>query len=130
MDKRDDYFIPEEIAEWIGLKKSEYLSKLIMQVEPDDFGFERYHEFNDLIPGTLENADKVYEGEEEGQKIRTYIRSYNQVETFHQIVLGTVIIDKDASSEVFVPILAFVTKKDELVREFSVGQVISRPTLN
>ena len=130
MDKRDDYFIPEEIAEWIGLKKSEYLSKLIMQVGPDDFGFERYHEFNELIPGTLESADKVYEGEEEGQIIRTYIRSYNQVEIFHQIVLGTVIVDKNASSEVFVPILAFVTKKDELVRLFSVGQVISLPTLN
>ncbi|WPU63182.1 hypothetical protein [Peredibacter starrii] len=130
MEKRDDYYIPEEIAEWIGLKKSEYLSKLIMQVEPDDFGFERYHEFNELIPGTIETPDKVLEGEEDGQKVRTYIRSYNQVEIFHQVVMGVVVTDKNTSSEVFVPILPFVTKKDDLVRLFSVGQVVSRPTLN
>lgn len=130
MEKKDDYYIPEEIAEWVGLKKSEYLSKLIMQIEPDDYGFERYHEFNYLVSGTIESPDKVLEGEEEGQKVRTYIRSYQQKENFHQMVLGTVIVDKSSSNEVFIPILVFVTKKSELVKVFSTGQVVSRPTLN
>ncbi|WP_408096234.1 hypothetical protein ACJVC5_14435 [Peredibacter sp. HCB2-198] len=130
MEKRDDYLIPEEIAEWIGLKKSEYLSKLIVQVAPDDFGFEKYHEFSDLVSGTIESPDKVFEGTEDNQKIRTYIRSYNQGQNFHQVVLGTVVVDKDSSSEIFIPILVFVSKKDELVRSFCVGKVVSQPTLN
>lgn len=130
MEKNDDYYIPEEIAEWVGLKKSEYLSKLIMEVTADDYGFERYHEFNHLVAGTIETPDKVLEGEEEGQKIRTYIRSYQEKENFHQVVLGTVIVDKSFSNEVFIPILVFVTKKGDLVKFFSTGQVVSGPVLN
>lgn len=130
MEKRDDYLISEELAEWIGLKKSEYLSKLIENLATDDFGFERFHEFNHLVTGTIENPDKALEGEEDGQKIRTYIRTYDQGEFFHQVVLGAVIDDKKTSNEIFVPILVFVSRNDELVRIFSVGKVLSRPTLN
>ena len=130
MEKKDDYLISEEIAEWIGLKKSEYLSKLIENMESDDFGFERFHEFNHLVSGTIENPDKALEGEVDNQKMRTYIRTYDQGEVFHQVVLGTVIDDKKASAEIFIPILVFVSRKDELVRMFSVGKIFSRPTLN
>lgn len=128
MEKRDDFFIPEDVAEWIGLKKSEYLSRLIEQCDPDDFGFEQFHLYDQYIAGTIENPDKAYEDEVDGFKLRTYVRSYRVSTDFHQVVIGMVMDDKEAN--VFIPILSFVSKKDELVKEFCVGEVITRPTLN
>ena len=128
MERKEDYIIPEDVAEWIGLKKSEYLSQLIQKMTPDDFGFEEFHNFNHLVPGTIENPDKAYEAEEDNRILRTYVRSYDEKGRFHQVVQGVLIEDKDA--EVFVPIIIFVSRNDGLVREFAVGEVIARPTLN
>lgn len=130
MEKKEDFLIPEETAEWIGLKKSEYLSKLIEKQPAGDIGFEQFHLFDDYIPGTIENPDKAFESEEDNQVVRTYVRSYSEKGSFHQVVLGVVIDDKKNQANVFVPIITFVSKKDELVREFCVGEVITRPTLN
>jgi hypothetical protein len=130
MEKRDDFYIPEETAEWISLKKSEYLSKLIQLQGSGDFGFEEFHLFDEFIPSTIENPDKAYEAEEDNQKIRIYLRTYKVKTNFHQVVIGAVVEDKDKTANVFVPILTFITRKDELVKEFCVGEVITRPTLN
>ena len=129
MEKRDDFYIPEEIVEWINLKKSEYLSKLIQHQTSDDFGVEEFHLFDSTLPDTIENPDKTFELVEDGQIVRTYLRTYKMKEKFHQLVIGVLVQDKKLEANVFVPILSFVTRKDELVKEFSVGQV-SRPTLN
>lgn len=128
MERKEDYIIPEDVAEWIGLKKSEYLSQLIQKMTPDDFGFEEFHKFNHLVPGTIEHPDKAFEATEDNRTIRTYLRSYDEKGRFHQVVLGVLIEDKEA--EVFVPIIIFVSRKDDLVKEFTVGEVITRPTLN
>lgn len=130
MEKRDDFFIPEDIAEWIGLKKSEYLSKLIQHQPKDDFKFEEFHLFDGHIPTTIENPDKAFEYKEDEQTVRLYLRSYNEKGVFHQVVLGVLIDDKQSKASVFVPIICFVSKNDELIREFTHGEVITRPTLN
>lgn len=130
MEKRDDFYIPEEIAEWINLKKSEYLSKLIQLQPAGDIGFEEFHLYDPHIPGTIENPDKAFESNDDHQTIRTYVRSYIVDDHFHQIVIGAVIEDKTKAANVFIPILSFVTRKNEVVLEFSIGDVITRPTLN
>lgn len=128
MEKKEDFIIPEDTAEWIGLKKSQYLSELIQKQVPGDFGFEEFHLYDEKIPGTIEAPDKAYEFLEDGQKIRMYLRSYMEKKAYHQLVIGVVIEDKTTS--VFVPIISFVSRFEELVREFVKGDVISRPTLN
>lgn len=128
MERKDDYVISEELEEWIGLKKSELLSDLILKMTPDDFGFEEFHKFDHLVPGTIEAPDKVFESSADGQILRTYVRSYDEKGRVHQVVKGVFLDEKDAS--VFIPILIFISRKDELVKEFAVGQVITRPTLN
>lgn len=129
MEKRENFEIPEEIAEWIGLKKSEYLSRLINLLLPDDIGFEKFHEFDHLIPDTINQSDKAFESEDDDYTIRAYVRTYPGKDSVHQIVLG-MMYDDGGTSFVFIPILVFVTKFDELVREFSQGQMISGPILN
>ncbi|MFP5384537.1 MAG: hypothetical protein ACLGHN_00565 [Bacteriovoracia bacterium] len=129
MEKRDDFYIPEEMAEWIGLKKSEYLSRLIQIQDGDDIGFEEFHLYDSYIVGTIESPDKTFERDEDNQRIRTYLKSYSERPGFHQVVVG-VLLDDQSKAVVFIPILSFVSKKDALVREFCQGEVLKAPTLN
>lgn len=130
MERRDDFYIPEEIVEWIGLKKSEYLSRLIERIAPDDIGFEKFHLFDAFVPQTIEVPDRIFEGVDEGHKIQTYVRTFPENGGFHQIVIGIVVPDKASDASVFVPILTFVSRKQELIQEFCAGEAKRRPTLN
>lgn len=130
MAEKDDFYIPEEVAEWIGLKKSEYLSKLIENQRPGDLGFEDYHLYDSNIPQTIEKPDKVYESIIDHIKVRIYLRTNQTSFLYHQIVIGAVIPDKASGNEVFVPILSFVTKMAELVSVFCQGEVKNHHTLN
>jgi len=130
MEKREDFYIPEELIEWVSLKKSEYLSKLIQMQTPLDIGFEEFHLFDKHIPETIEGPDKAFETEEDQQKVRIYVRSFSGEFNFHQVVIGVVMDDKATKSNVFIPIITFVSKNVDLVKEFCVGEVITRPTLN
>ncbi len=130
MDTKDEFFIPEEMIEWIGQKKSEFLSKLIELVSDDDFGFADYHLYDHHIPETIGEADRIFEETVDSQILRTCVKTYVQDKRFHQVVLGTVLPDENSQAMVFVPILSFVTNKDEVVREFADGEAVSRPTLN
>lgn len=124
----DDFYLPEELVEWLGLKKSEYLSKLIENLEPDDFQFHEYLSFEEFIPVTLATPDWSAESVEDGQVIKTYCRSFNDGRFFHQVVVGVVVSDQN-QEDVFVPIISLVTKKDKLVGIFGAGKV-TRPALN
>ncbi len=130
MDTKDDFYLPEEDIEWIGLKKSQYLSKLIQLMKPNDFGFEEFHQFDGQVPQTIENPDKSYHDEDDGKEIRTYVRTYDKSGAYHQVVVGVVIADEKSKTEVYIPVLFFVTRDDEVVKAFSTGEVMSRPILN
>ena len=124
----DEFYLPEDVAEWIGLKKSEYLSKLIENVHSDDYQFDDYHRFEMLIPSTIGEPDWSSEASEDKQILRTYCRAYAEPEVFQQVVVGVVIADQD-KNDVYIPIISFVSRKDNLIELFTTGK-ISRPTLN
>ncbi len=130
LDPKEDFYLPEEVTEWIGLKKSEYLSKIIIDCEPDDFSFEEYHRFEDRVAGTLSTPDRVVQYVEDSYPMRTFVKSYEVPEFFHQVVIGVVIPEQDSSAEIFIPILIFVSRKEGLVKLFTRGENIRRPTLN
>lgn len=130
MGEKEDFYIPEEVAEWIGLKKSEYLSKLIENQVPGDLGFEDYHLYDGSIPQTIEKPDKVFETTIDRILVRTYLRSYQEKFLYHQLIIGAAIPDKISGSEVYVPILSFVTKEAQIVKEFCQGEVKTHHTLN
>jgi hypothetical protein len=130
MERKEDFFISEQMAEWIGLKKSEYLSSIINKQGLEDIGFDQYHLYDSFIPSTIERPDKTYESRDEDHKIRTYIKTFSEKSGFHQLVIGVLIDDEQNKADVFVPIITFVTRDHFLVKEFSVGKVISSPILN
>lgn len=130
MEKKDDFYIPEEVAEWIGLKKSEYLSRLISLQESDDIGIEDFYKFERFIQGTIEDPDKSLQSKVDGNVVRTYVKTYGEEKGFHQIVIGAVIPDQKTKNEIFVPILILVSRKIALVKEFCQGDVLNKHTLN
>lgn len=116
--KMDEFYLPEDIVEWLGLKKSEYLSKLIEKILPDDVQFEQYMQFEELIPSTLSNPDWSVEKVEDGHKVKTFVRTYNDNGVFQQVVIGALVPDQE-KNDVFIPIISFVTKKPELISHFA-----------
>ena len=130
MSDDDKFTIPEEVEEWIGLKKSEYLSLLIENSEQGDFGFEEYHLFDHKIPDTVETPDRSFEDTVDGYPLQTFIRTYSDTKMFHHVVVGTHYVDKKNELEAFLPILSFVTRSEKLVGIFSVGKAKARPTMN
>jgi len=125
----DEFIISEEVAEWLGLKKSEFLSELIVKQQEDDFGFEDFQRFDSLVPGTIETPDKAFEHQGDQYAIRTYVKTYNVPEFLHQVVIGAIIESKDGA-EVFLPILIFVTRQADLVMNFERGETINSKLLN
>jgi len=124
----DGFYLPEDIIEWLCLKKSEYLSKLIENVPAHDFQFEEYLRFEEFIPATLSLPDWSTEILEDNQKIKTFCRTFAEPEVFHQVVIGALIPDQE-KNEVYVPIISFVTRTEILLKIFSNGKM-SRPVLN
>ena len=130
MSDDDKYSIPEELEEWIGLKKSEYLSMLIENMAPEDFGFEEFHLFDDKIQETVEHPDRSYEETKDGYSVQTFVRTYSDAKMIHHVIIGCMYQDKKNQVEVFLPILTFVTRSEDVVGKFSVGRPMARPTLN
>ncbi len=126
----DKFNIPDEVLEWLGLKKSEYLSKLIENQTSDDFGFEEFHLFDHKIQETVEFPERSFEETQDSYLIRTYFKTYSDAKMIHHVVIGTIYADKENKVEVFLPILTFVTRKEELLEIFSVGTPMAKPTLN
>ena len=130
MSDEDNYAIPDEVEEWIGLQKSEYLSLLIENMGEGDFGFEEFHLFDDKIEETVKRPDQSYLESKDGYSVHTYVRTYSDEKMFHHIVVGCMYPDKKNKVEVFLPILSFVTRSGDVVGKFSVGRPMARPTLN
>jgi hypothetical protein len=129
LDSKENFFLTDEAAEWIGLKKSELLSELINQLTGDDFGFEEFHKFDHLITQTIEFPDRIFADTSEDFEQRTYIRTYKQDIQIHQLVIGAIVKDQ-TKNDVFVPVLCFVTKKEDLALKWSKGKLLSKQVLN
>ena len=121
----DEFYLPEDIVEWLGLKKSEYLSKLIVNIGPEDIQFEEYMRFDEFLPQTLSLPDWSVDAIEDGQRVKTFCRSFAAPEVFQQVVIGAMIADQN-KNDVFVPILTFVTRSESLVMLFSSGNIPRR----
>jgi hypothetical protein len=127
--RMDEFYLSEEALEWIGLKKSQYLSVLIQEAKGSDFQFHEYMEFDELIPQTLSLPDWTFESSEDGYRLKNFVRLFTDRGIFQQVVLGALIPD-EKEQDVFIPILTFVTRHEELIQHFSVGAQVHRPKFN
>lgn len=118
----DEFYLPEEIMEWLSQKKSEYLSKLIENMESDDFQFHEFQQFEEFLPVTLATPDWTTDSILDGQRIKTFGRSFNDGKFFQQVVIGALVPDQN-KNDVFIPIISFVTKKENLIRLFGGGKL-------
>ena len=130
LDPKDEFYLTEELAEWVALKKSQYLSKLIENSIPGEIGVEEYHKYEYYIPETIQESDRTLERIEDDQKIRTYIKSFMERGGFHQVVIAAIFSDQKSGNDVFVPILVFVSRGPELVQALCEGHVTNKQNLS
>lgn len=121
MEERDEFYLSEEQEEWVGLKKSEYLSKIIENQTADDFDFGDYHQYDQHSLSTLENPDELWE-QKDTWNIRVYERTYQDKSSYHHLLIGGLFPDEKQGGLVFVPILSFVTRNSQLARIFLHGE--------
>ena len=114
----------EEFLEWVGLKKSEYLSWLIAELGPDDFGFDSFHKFDHLVPSTLERADEIWHLKTEDFPLSFYHKSHPREGLIQIVILAT-----EKKSAQGVPILSVVTKESKIASFFKQGQRSEGPLL-
>lgn len=117
----DEFFLPEELVEWIGLKKSELLSELILARPEGDLPIESFHEYDQFIPTTLSKPDWSEEILEDGQRIKFFCCHHQATDAFYQLVIG-VLIEDQHGQDVYVPILTLVTKFEEHALHFLLKQ--------
>lgn len=127
--RMDEFYLPEEIIEWLGYKKSALLSELISHAEGDDFSFEQYQSFERFIPETLSAPELIFDSEEDKINLKTFVKTYSDPEIFQQIVIGAMIPDQNKDL-IFIPILSFVTRKQNLIKIFCHGRPTLRPVFN
>jgi hypothetical protein len=125
----DEFYLPEEMIEWLGCKKSILLSELISHAEGDDFNFEQYQSFERLIPQTLAAPELIFDSEEDKIYLKTFVKTYSDPEIFQQIVIGAMIPDQNKDL-IFVTILSFVTRKQNLIKIFCRGKPTLKPVVN
>ena len=124
---KDEFFLPAEEMEWVALKKSEYLATLITNHQNHDIKIEEYHQFNYLMEETIARSDRSYADDVDGNRLNIYVKSYSHGT---QVVVGAVFQDPKKNSDVFVPILMFISKDNDLIKLFTVGKLLKSPTLN
>lgn len=107
----------EEFMEWVGLKKSEYLSWLITELDTSDFGFESFHKFDHLIGSTLERPDEIWYSKSEDYPLRFFHKTFPRDDLIQIVVLAS----EDSKSTV-IPILSVVTKFPKIASYFKQGQ--------
>jgi hypothetical protein len=76
---------------------------------------------------TIARSDKSYADEVDGNRLHIYVKSYSHGT---QVVVGAVFPDPNKNSDVFVPVLTFMSKDNDLIRLFAVGKPLSSPILN
>jgi len=117
-----EIYLNEEDIEWMGLKKSEYLSLLIQNQTSDDYSFADFHLYDHLIPQTLKEPEWVSSVRENKYILKMFCKSHHGEKNLYQVVIGFVAEEK-IDDEVFVPILTFVTKDVSLAEQFKSGEV-------
>lgn len=129
MNIKENFFIDEETVEWISLKKSEYLSQLIIDLSVDDYGFEDFHLFDSYMTSTLDKPDEIYKSFDDNREINIFHRAYKNEVEFYQIIISLALLD-DNQQRVIIPILTFVTKREDLLLKWCIGEKVLKTIRN
>lgn len=116
MNEAESGDFSEEFLEWVGQKKSEYLSWLITEQGPDDLGFETYHQFDHLIQSTVERPDESWITSKEDYPLRIFHRTYAREDLVQIVVLASEKTPGEA-----LPILSLVTRSAKVIAHFRIG---------
>ena len=126
----EEFYLPEDTVEWIGLKKSELLAWVLQHQSEGDIPFEEHEDFADRIPETLSAPDEAWGQKWDGHQVLIQLKMFEDDGVYYMFVVGLMspVMNSPSKDEVLVPILAIPTWETKWLRHWLRGNpVANRP---
>lgn len=121
----DEFYLPDEIIEWVGLKKGELLAWVLENRDEADIPFEEYEDFTEMVPEALQNADETWLQNWEGNKIQIQLKMFEEEQVYWLMVISLkvpVVNEQEIENDVLVPILIVPTKYTQWLKKWLSGE--------
>ncbi len=128
----EEHEVPTEIIELLDSKKSSFLAEMMIHRKENDIEFEKFHLYDKYINLTLEQADEIYEFEDdEGDILNTYIKSF-QIDGmgFYYVVICLPFSVSEKDKQAFLPILSFPSIDNDLYPIYAKGEMLNKKLKN
>jgi hypothetical protein len=120
----DDFYLPDETIEWLGLKKSSLLAWIIEHRPDSEFPLEQYDQHQDQLPEIIQSPDIVYEQMWDHFPVAIHLKNIQKKWMLSFLFKCPVLNENDKESQitipqdriVFVPILLVVAHSYEWLR--------------
>ena len=121
----DEFFLPDEIIEWVGLKKGELLAWVLENRDDEDISFEDYEDFTEKVPEALQNADETWLQKWDGYQIQIQLKMFEEEQIYWLMVVSLkapVVNEQEIQNDVLVPILIVPTKYTSWLKKWRSGE--------
>lgn len=120
----DEFYLPEEVVEWIAQKKSELLAWVLTHQAEDDIPFEQHTDYADRVAEVLEGPDESWSQEWEGHEVLIHLRMFQGNDVFWMFVvsLNSKVLNDPMGEKVLIPIIAIPTWEKAWLRPWLKGK--------
>jgi hypothetical protein len=121
----DEFYLPEEILEWVAQKKSELLAWVLEHRDDFDIPFEEFEDFNDLVPQVLEQSDETWLQRWDGHQVQVQLKMFEEDQIVWLMLISLkvpVLNESQVENDVLVPILILPTKHTSWLKQWLSGE--------
>lgn len=126
----DEFYLPEEIAEWVDQKKSELLAWVIQHRDDGDVPFEEFGAYGENVEGVLLGADESWAQRWEGHEVRILLKHFEDDALWLFVVCYCAPVEGKPTDQVLVPILVLPTRHTAWLRSWLRGEAITKRALH
>jgi hypothetical protein len=106
----EEFYLPEEVVEWLGRKKSELLAWVLENQALDDIPVEDHHKYEGAVAQTLANPDQAWGQKWEGYRVVVQLKMFEDRGVYWMFVVALLspVVDRPGE-EVIIPVLTIPT---------------------
>lgn len=123
----DEFYLPDDVLEWVGLKKGELLAWVLENRDDGDIPFEEYEDFTEKVPEALQHADETWLQSWEGHQVQIQLKMFEEDQVHWLLVISLkapVINEQEIENDVLVPILIVPTKYTSWLKKWLSGEKV------
>jgi hypothetical protein len=123
----DEFYLPDDVVEWVAQKKSELLAWVLEHRDDFDIPFEEFEDYTEKVPDALAQSDEVWIQKWDGHTIQIQLKMFETEQIFWLLVISLkskVLNDEDVENDILVPILVIPTKHTMWLKKWLSGEKI------